>query len=429
MPRNWSELQFPSDFLWGTATSAHQVDGGNTNNNWWEWTHREGAVTPSAGIACDHWTRFEEDFTILHSLNQNAYRFSMEWSRIMPKCGVVSQEVIEHYHRVIAALKERGIEPFVTLHHFTEPLWFTKLGGLKQKRNVQFFRKYVEVVAREFSDEITFWNTVNEPNLRAACGFFQGIHPPGEKGVNNYIKALRNLIRMHAEAYQMLKQQAQHNIVGLVKNIMVIEPYRPQSWMDRQLSWVIDYLMNAVTLRALKTGKLPFSFLGEYPGLKDSSDFIGLNYYSHIFCSLTLPEYMKAYRGQVDPAKLCAGLGWEAYPEGVLIALQRLWKELQIPIYITENGIGTDNDAWRQQYIAEHLHQVHEALRQGIPVKGYFYWSLLDNFEWAEGYSSPFGLIACDRDTLTRRVKMSGYWYGTIALNHRLSIASAQNAT
>jgi beta-glucosidase len=426
MPRSHSGIQFPSSFLWGTATSAHQVDGGNTNNNWWEWTHQVGTVTPRAGIACDHWNRFDEDFTILDSLNQNAYRFSMEWSRILPARGVVSHEVIEHYHRVIAALKERQIEPFVTLHHFTEPLWFTKLGGLQRERNVKFFREYVEVVAREFSDEITFWTTINEPNLRAACGYFQGIHPPGEKGIRNYIKSLRNLIRMHAEAYQVLKQHTPHNMVGLVKNITVIEPYRPRSWIDVQFSWLVDYLVNAVTLRALKTGKLPFSFMQEYSGLKDSSDFIGLNYYTHVLCSLTLPEYMKAYRDQVDPSKLCVGLGWEAYPEGLLVALKRVWNELRIPIYITENGIGTDNDTWRQQYIAQHLHQVHEALGQGIPVKGYFYWSLLDNFEWAEGYSSRFGLVACDRDSLMRQIKRSGYWYGEIAQNNRLSSPSAQ---
>lgn len=424
MLRSHSDIQFPSSFLWGTATSAHQVDGGNTNNNWWEWTHQVSAVTPSAGIACDHWKRFDEDFTILDSLNQNAYRFSMEWSRIIPTHGVVSQEVIEHYHRVIAALKKRHIEPFVTLHHFTEPLWFSKLGGLKRERNVKFFREYVEVVAREFSDEITFWTTVNEPNIRAACGYFQGIHPPGEKGIRNYIKALRNLIRMHAEAYQVLKQHTQHNLVGLVKNITVIEPYRPRSWIDVQFSWLVDYLANAVTLRALKTGKLPFSVIQEYSGLKGSSDFIGLNYYTHVLCSLTLPGYMKAYRDQVDPTKLCVGLGWEAYPEGLLVALKRVWNELQIPIYITENGIGTDNDTWRQQYIALHLHQVHEALCQGIPVKGYFYWSLLDNFEWAEGYSSRFGLVACDRDARARRIKMSGYWYGDIAQNNRLPTPS-----
>ncbi len=199
--------------------------------------------------------------------------------------------------------------------------------------------------------------------------------------------------------------------------------------MDRQLSGVIDYLVNATTLRALMTGKLPFSILGEHPGLKYSIDFIGLNYYTHVFCSLTLPEFMKAYRGQVDPSKLCAGLGWEACPEGLLIALKRIWNEFQIPIYITENGIGTDNDAWRQQYIAQHLYQVYKAIHQGIPVKGYFYWSLLDNFEWTEGYSSRFGLIACDRDTLTRRIKMSGYWYGSIARNNRLSKAFAQSVT
>jgi beta-glucosidase len=420
MRQSQPDIRFPSNFVWGTATSAHQVDGGNTNNNWWEWTQRVGSTTLDAGIACDHWNRFDDDFTILQMLNQNAYRFSMEWSRIMPTCGVVSDEVIDHYHRVIAALRERSIEPFVTLHHFTEPLWFTKLGGIKHKPNVKFFKEYIDVVAREFSDEITFWNTINEPNLRAACGYFQGIHPPGEKGIRNYIKALRNLLCMHAEAYQILKQHAQHNVVGLVKNITVIEPYRPRSRIDVVFSRLVDYLANGVTLRALTTGKIPFSYMREYPGLKDSSDFIGLNYYTQAYCSLTLPKHIQAHKNVVDPAKLCTSLGWEAYPEGLLVALKRVWKELHIPIYITENGIGTEDDTWRQEYIAQHLRQVYEAIRQGIPVKGYFHWSLFDNFEWAEGYSSRFGLVACDRRTLKRRIKKSGYWYGDIARNNHL---------
>jgi beta-glucosidase len=274
------ENRFLPDFLWGTSTSAHQVDGGNTSNNWWEWELIEGKVKngDKSGIACDHWDHYSEDFDILARLNQNAYRFSLEWSRIIPKKGKIDETAINHYHKFLAELKKRNIEAFVTIHHFTEPLWFTKMGGISRKQNIQFFQEYVETVASEFSKEVTYWNTINEPSIRTGLGYFQGIHLPGDQGFLNYLKAVRNIIRMHAEAYRILKAQKTSNIVGLVQNITIYEPGNPASWQDRFLAKFFDYFTNGIILRALKTGKLPLTFPWQYKGLEGSSDFIGLNY-------------------------------------------------------------------------------------------------------------------------------------------------------
>jgi beta-glucosidase len=422
MPSQEHERLFPPGFWWGTATSAHQVDGGNIRNNWWDWEQTQGKIRNGdrSGIACDHWHRYSEDFDLLHQLHQNAYRFSFEWSRIIPEKGKIDDAAIHHYHRVVSELKKRRIEPFVTLHHFTEPLWVTKLGGIRRKRNIRFFREYVEVVASEFSKEVTYWNTINEPNIRAAAGYFQGIHPPGETGLLPYLEAIRNIIRMHADAYSILKAQEPRNIVGLVKNISIFEPGDATSWQDRLLARLFDYLANGVTLRALKTGKLPLAFFQTYTGLKGSSDFIGLNYYSRLFCSRRFPELLRGRSDDADPTRLCAGLGWEAYPEGLYFSLKRLWRELQVPIVITENGIGTDDDQWRQEFLLQHLYQVHRAIHEGVPVKGYFHWSFIDNFEWTEGYASRFGLVDCNRKTLKRTIKKSGYLYAKIAQENTL---------
>jgi beta-glucosidase/6-phospho-beta-glucosidase/beta-galactosidase len=177
----------------------------------------------------------------------------------------------------------------------------------------------------------------------------------------------------------------------------------------------MDYFMNSVTIRAIKTGKLPLSIFNQNLSLKNSSDFIGLNFYNRNFCSRKFDGLTRSYADDADPSKLCTGLGWEAYPEGLYLSLQRLYNELQLPIYITENGIGTDDDEWRQEYLLSHLTQVHKAMEEGVPIKGYFHWTLLDNFEWAEGFASRFGLISCDRQTMKRTIKPSGYLYAKIA--------------
>ena len=318
-------------------------------------------------------------------------------------------------------MKKRNIEPFVTLHHFTEPLWLTRLGGIERRQNLHYFTKYVRLIAKEFSEDVVYWNTINEPNIRAILGYYLGVHPPGKTGVVSFIKALRCLLQMHTQAYTILKTENPLNLVGIVKNINLFEPYNPHSRVDRLIAWIMDKAMNENTLRGLKNGKLPFMFLRGYKNLKGSSDFIGLNYYNRNFCSRRFKGFFRNYSDNADPKKLCTGLNWEAYPEGLYTCIMRLWLEFKLPIYITENGIGTDDDEWRQEYIIKHLEQVQKAIEEGVIIKGYFHWTLLDNFEWAEGYASKFGLVDCNRETLERKIKDSGHLYAQIAGTNCLS--------
>ncbi len=417
---------FPPNFTWGCATSAHQIEGGNFNNQWWWWEQQPGKIHggDTSEVACDHWNRFEEDFDLLTQLNVNAYRMSFEWSRIFPKPHEPDHDAIEHYHKMIDTLIKKNITPFVTLLHFTVPKWWHDEGGFKNDKKVHLdhFTQFVELIIKEFKEEVKYWNTINEPNVVAVIGHFVGIFPPGEKSFRSTIKATNTLLKMHTLAYHRIKKIDHASQVGIVKNISIIKPYRQESMMDRIIAKFADYLYNGATLRSLKTGKLFSSFIRKWDRLKNSLDFIGLNYYVFTLISRKFPELMRVMTDNPDPNKLCTGLGWEPYPEGILLALRRIKKTFpNLPIYITENGIGTDDDEWRQRYIIDHLKMVHQAIQEGIDVRGYFYWSLMDNFEWAEGYSSRFGLVHVDYNTQKRTMKESGKLYAEIVKDNGIT--------
>ncbi|MFW9929824.1 MAG: glycoside hydrolase family 1 protein [Candidatus Thorarchaeota archaeon] len=421
-----ADLKFPKGFLWGTATSAHQVEGNNKNNNWWQWEQQEGRIKEgqSSEIACDHWDRYNEDFDLITKLNNNAYRMSIEWSRIFPKPHITDQEAIEHYHKMLDELHNRNITPFVTLHHFTNPIWWEKEGGLKsQKTNhLNHFKEFIEVLVKEYGDKIHFWNTINEPNIVAMLGYYLGVFPPGEKTIRSAFNAGNTLLLMHAKAYNTIKSNNPSDLVGLVKNMAVVKPLNPKSRMDRLTTRFVDYGYNGATLRSLRTGKSSWSLIRQKKYLKRSFDFIGLNFYNFLLVSRSLKELGITARPETDKELLCEGLDWEPYPEGILINLQRLNREFPgIPIYITENGIGTNNDEWRQRCLIHHLIKMHKAIELGIPVKGYFHWSLLDNFEWAEGYNSKFGLVEVNFLTQERKIKGSGNLYSGIAQRNSIS--------
>lgn len=415
------KLQFPKGFLWGTATAAHQIEGGNTNNNWWLFEKRPGAIKngDSSVKACDHWNRFEKDFDLIKKLNGNSYRMSIEWSRIYPSPGQVDKKALGHYHKMIDALLKRKITPFITLLHFTTPLWWEEKGGMLngKEEHTGHFRDFCELIAREFRGQVTFWNTINEIEI-VVLGYLTGTFPPGEKNFLKTFRAVDTLLKMHALAYHTVKNIMPQAQVGLVHNMQVVKPYNPSSLADRMLAGFTDYLFNGCYFRALKTGKLFMNFLSNYRGLRGSTDFMGLNFYNFDLVSPKLPDMaLQATENPLCGAeRLCAGLGWEPYPEGLLASMRRIQKELPgMPIYITENGIGTDDDQWRQKIMVDHLKMVHQAIREGIDVRGYFHWSLIDNFEWAEGYLSRFGLVHVDYKTQKRTIKESGKLYAEIS--------------
>ncbi len=412
------DLQFPHDFLWGVATAAHQVEGDCNNNNWSKWeTARDEQGRPRiknaqvAGKACEHWSRFREDIRLMQALDVKAYRFSMEWSKIEPREGEIDTTALQHYHEVCDALLEAGIKPVVTFYHFTHPLWFEEKGAFEQEENIAAFVRFCELLFREFHEQVEIWCTINEPEVVASQGYFTGTFPPGKKDPQRTAIVLQNLLIAHVQVYERLKQlpggaQAQ---IGIVKNVMQFEPSRRWHLLDWAVARQLDELFNASILKFFRTGHFDFSL----PGLANvrhedrramrSLDFIGLNYYSHLhakfewstsaFFTFTFPE-----------DAIMTDMPYTIYPEGFYRALQEMQK-LNVPIYVTENGIADAKDDRRALFISRYLYALHRAMQDGVAVRGYFYWSLMDNFEWAEGYDMKFGLYEVDFNTQQRRLR------------------------
>ncbi len=422
-------IEFPKGFLWGAATAAHQVEGGNRNNDWWEWEHRGGKIADgtTSEIACDQYNRYEEDFDLARELGHNAHRLSLEWSRIEPQQGVFSSEALAHYRRVLEALRERDIEPLVTLHHFTNPLWLSRTGGWENPEVVEYFTRYAKVVASELGELVRFWNTINEPSVYAYEGYVEGIWPPGSKSLRSAAIVMTNMLRAHALAYHIIHETSpgRGSSVGIAKHIRLLDPLRPRHVCDRALARLGDFILNQWFLDAVDTGRLawPLGMGQKVQLLAATHDFIGLNYYTREMIRFNLLKpHMLFMENMNRPGCATNDLGWELYPEGlhrVLMWLKRYGK----PIYITENGIAAADDSLRRAYLRDHLTQIHRAVSEGADVRGYFHWSLLDNFEWAEGLTPRFGLVAVDYETQKRSPRPSARVYAQIASQNKLDPA------
>jgi beta-glucosidase len=412
-------IQFPGEFVFGSATAAHQVEGDNLHNDWWAHEHapETNAIEPS-GIACDHYHRFADDFRLLQLLGHGAHRLSIEWSRIEPEEGRIQSAEIDHYRKVLEALREVQIEPWVTLHHFTLPLWFARCGGFSRAENVPAFRRFVELVAQRYGDLVEHWCTINEPTVHAEMGHRFAYFPPRLADVGVAADALANLFRAHTAASEAVRTHARRwPHVGITLAVTAHEPLHSEIAADREMAALRDAETNGASFDALRTGV--FSYPGraaeEIPGLKASSDFVGIQYYSRA-------RYDNASGGPApaDPDRTLSQMGWEVYPEGFAPLLQRA-AQTGLPVYVTENGMACDEDRIRVEYIADHLAAVDQARRAGADVRGYFYWSAMDNFEWNFGYGPRFGLIAVDRTTLTRAPRPSAYFFRDVIRDRKLT--------
>jgi beta-glucosidase len=422
-------IEFPKGFLWGAATAAHQVEGGNRNNDWWEWEHRGGKIADgtTSEIACDQYNRYEEDFDLIRELGHNAHRLSLEWSRIEPEKGVFSSEALAHYRRVLEALREREIEPLLTLHHFTNPLWLSQMGGWENPEVVEYFTRYAKVVASELGSLVRFWNTINEPAVYAYQGYVDGIWPPGSKSLRSAAIVMTNMLRAHALAYHIIHETSPGRgcSVGIAKHIRLFDPLRPRHVCDRALARLSDFIINWRFLDAVDTGRLawPLGMGQKVQLLAATHDFIGLNYYTREMIRFNLLKPHTLFMQNLTrPGSATNDLGWELYPEGLYRVLMRL-KRYGKPIYITENGCAAADDSLRRAYLRDHLVQIHRAISEGADVRGYFHWSLLDNFEWAEGLAPRFGLVAVDYETQKRSARPSAQVYAQIAAHNRLDPA------
>jgi beta-glucosidase len=412
-------IRFPADFVFGSATAAHQVEGNNVHNDWWAHEHAPdtNAIEPS-GIACDHYHRFVDDFRLLQLLGHPAHRLSIEWSRIEPAEGQIQAAEIDHYRQVLETLRELQIEPWVTLHHFTLPLWFTQRGGFARAENVEPFRRFVELIAQRYGDLVEHWCTINEPSVPAEMGYRFGYFPPRQADAGVAADVLTNLFRAHTAAAEAVRAHARlRPQIGITLSVMAAEPLHPDSAADRALAAARDAETNGVSFEALRTGV--FNYPGRAPveiaGLGESSDFVGVQYYSRM-------RYDAALDGLALPAleRTLSQMGWEVYPEGFGPLLERA-AQTGLPVYVTENGMACDDDRIRVEYIADHLDVVDRVRRAGADVRGYFYWSAMDNFEWNFGYGPKFGLVAVDRTTLTRAPRPSAYFFRDIIRERKLT--------
>jgi beta-glucosidase len=412
-------LAFPPGFLWGTATAAHQVEGDNTRSDWWEWEQTPGRIRDgsSSGAACDQWRRYDSDFDLARGLWQNAHRFSVEWSRIEPAEGVFDAGALDHYRRVLVALRERGLEPLVTLHHFTNPLWLSRIGGWLNPQAPERFRRFVGEVVGALGDLVTWWATINEPVGYAYQSYLLGDWPPGRRSPVLAWRVLAAMARGHALAYREIHQRRPDARVGIVTYMRVFDPSRPRHPLDRAYAWLPDWVANRAYFSCLRDGRMrpPLGFFGRMRAAVDSQDYLGVNYYGRDMIEFDSRRPRTGFFHHFQPPGAELSLpGWgEVYPEGLYRLLMRL-KPLGKPMLITENGIPDNSDAQRPRFLLTHLAALHRAMRDGAPVLGYFHWSLIDNFEWAEGYGARFGLVSVDPKSQERRVKRSGELYAEI---------------
>ena len=408
---------FPEDFMWGTATAAHQVEGNNDNNNWhtWEESSDDNGVPrihngDKSGLAADHWNRYNDDIQLMKDMGMNAYRFSIEWSKVEPKKGQFDQNAIQHYLDKIDSLQAADLIPMLTFHHFSQPKWFDALGGFQKEENIQYFVNFCELIFAKTSDKVTYYCTINEPNVYVTGAYVQGNFPPGKKDPELAGKVLFNLLMAHTIVYRNLKKKrnGKKAKIGIVKDIFVFEPKNRWNPMDWMVARTVDKAFNESTLRFLKRGIYNFDFPPvsiekQFAAGRGSYDFVGLNYYSHIVFDFHLDQD-KSLEPYMPKDEIKTDMEYTMYPEGLYTAIKRI-SELNAPIIITENGVADHDDDIRGQYIQEHISAISKALQDGYDVDGYFYWSLFDNFEWAEGYSMKFGLYSLDTMTQERRLR------------------------
>jgi beta-glucosidase len=381
---------FPDGFLWGASTAAYQVEGGIEQVDWAE-AARDGKV-PVCGRACDHYNQYEEDFDLIVQLHQNAHRFSIEWARIEPEEGLFNYEEIAHYRKVLHALKRRGITPCVNLWHFTLPLWVSKRGGFLHRDTAKLFARYCAFIIEQLGEETDMWLTLNEPLVYSTKGYMEATWPPFHRNPFAYMRVLNQLAHAHRLAYRAMKKVRPAIKIGIAKHNIYYEGngnplYEPLVVFLRWF-WNHRFLRN----------------------IKGHQDFIGLNHYFHGKIGASRREQESVPHSD---------MGWEIHPESLYQCLREL-KQYKLPVYVTENGIADATDTKRSSFITEYIAAVHRAIAEGVDVRGYFYWSLLDNYEWAEGFTQRFGLVDIEYATLKRTVRPSAHVYAEICKNNSL---------
>ncbi len=400
-------LKFPEGFLWGAASSAYQTEGGSSNSDWWAWEHssrRQEEVLAmgkkledyQSGEACDFYNRYDEDFGLAQHMDHNAIRIGVEWSRIQPAEGKFNYEVLDHYEKMLQSAKAHGLTVFLTLHHYTNPVWFAKKGAFLSSESINLFTNYVGVVAERLGQYVDFWLTINEPEVYASHSYLFGRYPPREKSILQTKKVINNLINCHNASAEVFKLKANKPVSMAYQ----LADWEPAGMLSHITYFLLEYLANEYILK--RTIR--------------HCDFIGVNYYTHHHVGLLGPRKQSVHGHETND------LGWGIHPEGIERVLLNL-KKYKKPIYITENGIADAKDEKRERFIKDHLAYIYSAIEKGIDIRGYLHWALTDNFEWDQGFWPRFGLVEIDRnDLLRRKVRYSATKFAEICKNNYLEI-------
>lgn len=430
------KLAFPEGFLWGTATAGHQIEGHNDKSDWWQF-EQEGKTLDGtkSGAAVDYWNRYEEDHALMNELGYPAFRLGVEWAKIEPEDGVISREAIERYKNILASLRSRNIKICLTIYHWVLPMWFAKKGGWLWDKAVKRFVKFAEIVVKELGEYPDMWVTLNEPTVPTSAGYFAGVFPPEKKSIPEFLSATKALMKSHYRIYELI-----HNVVpgapdggptiaGIATAYQDVKPYGSPGlagMYEKTLSRLYKYFSFKAWDNVLTKDGLPFPLNdSELKNLKDTVDFAGVNYYTR-YCprfDATKTDQMFIDVFKVPEGSQITQMGWEIHPPGFYNVLMDVWKTFGKPIYITENGIADDTDEMRPSYTLEHLAQVHRAIGSGADIQGYYHWSFTDNFEWKEGFSKRFGLIAVDHDDpkLERKPRPAARMYSKIIAENAIS--------
>ena len=421
-------MYFPKGFKWGCATSPYQTEGDNTNSDWWAWEQGEGNIADGqkSGKACDWWgDGFLADLDWMARLNNDTHRMGVEWSRIEPSDGRFDDAAIDRYRSMLQSLRERGVEPMVTLHHFSNPIWVAERGGWESPDILPLFERYVDKVVNSLKDLCEVWITINEPTIYTVLGYLQTrgdttrhqtTFPPGKTDFDLALRVLENLLLGHAGAYRAIHRLHPEARVGIAHSMQVLDPLHARSVLDRLVAKLQDQFMNQSVIDAVLRGRIPRKIGSRrVRALRDSVDFIGLNYYNREFVAFDRHARQAFFgrRVQNPDGEISDKNYGEVYPRGLYRILRRL-KRSGKPIFITENGLPDHDDDRRPAFLFNHLKQVWHAINENVPVMGYYHWTLTDNYEWAEGWNLRFGLVELDPKTQRRSLRRSGALYAEV---------------
>ncbi len=412
-----TEFKLKKGFLIGVASAATQIEGGELEHSWQDW-YRRGKIKDNSNPARanDHYARYQQDTLLMKEMGIEIYRLGIEWARIEPQKGVFDGAVIQRYCDEIKQLQLQGIKVLVTLHHFTNPLWFENIGAFSKKENISYFIKYIEVVLKAFGPEVAEYITINEPNVYTTFGYFFGEWPPGEKSLTKTIKVLSILAAAHLQAYLKIHEIRKEmgfsdTKVSFANHLRVFIPKDSKKLKDRFFTKLLAKLFQQDIAVAMMKAKFPWymkNILKLPQGIY--CDFIALNYYTRS-CVSGMSDGVKENVAVND-------LGWEIYPPGIIQCAQQLYDICQLPIYITENGTCDNHDSFRARYIYEHLKEISES---SLPLARYYHWCFCDNFEWLEGESARFGIVHIDYDNQKRTIKNSGRFFSEIIANKEVT--------